>query len=391
MSKINVRSFSNENEDGAPDLVGITTFSATSYFVPTRGTTAQRPTDHVEVGSLRYNYDIKNLEYYRGDTLGWSQFELIDTDLGGGTGSNTGTGTRGLIMGGFGGGDPTAEEIQFITISTLGDAQDFGELLQGSQAAFSGLGNRTDAFYAGGSQVPAGLNVIQKITVASTGNAVDYGDTTVGNRAGGAGLSNQIRAILAGGNVGSPASNVIEYFSMIQSGNSIDFGDLSGAGEGLEGSVNSSTRGLIYGVGSYGANTIEYITISTLGNSIDFGDLIQGVGDAAGGCNSTRGIIGGGLGPSPVNQTNIIQFVTIATLGNSQDFGDLTQNRNGLGAMSSPTRVVFAGGSIFPSHFNVMDKIEILTTGNAVDFGDITGDSGEVFHPNTTSNGHGGL
>ena len=38
-----------------------------------------------------------------------------------------------------------------------------------------------------------------------------------------------------------------------------------------------------------------------------------------------------------------------------------------------------------------MDKIEILTTGNAVDFGDITGDSGEVFHPNTTSNGHGGL
>jgi len=394
MSKINVRSFSNENEDGAPDLVGITTFSATSYFVPTRGTTAQRPTDHVEVGSLRYNYDIKNLEYYRGDTLGWSQFELIDTDLGGGTGSNTGTGTRGLIMGGFGGGDPTAEEIQFITISTLGDAQDFGELLQGSQAAFSGLGNRTDAFYAGGSQVPAGLNVIQKITVASTGNAVDYGDTTVGNRAGGAGLSNQIRAILAGGNVGSPASNVIEYFSMIQSGNSIDFGDLSGAGEGLEGSVNSSTRGLIYGVGSYGANTIEYITISTLGNSIDFGDLIQGVGDAAGGCNSTRGIIGGGLGPSPVNQTNIIQFVTIATLGNSQDFGDLTQNRNGFGAMSSSTRTVFAGGSVFPTHFNVMDKVEILTTGNAVDFGDLSNTGvtdGAIFHSNAVSNGHGGL
>ena len=394
MSKINVRSFSNENEDGAPDLVGITTFSATSYFVPTRGTTAQRPTDHVEVGSLRYNYDIKNLEYYRGDTIGWSQFELIDTDLGGGTGSNTGTGTSGLIMGGFGGGDPTAEEIQFITISTLGDAQDFGELLQGSQAAFSGLGNRTDAFYAGGSQVPAGLNVIQKITVASTGNAVDYGDTTVGNRAGGAGLSNQIRAILAGGNVGSPASNVIEYFSMIQSGNSIDFGDLSGAGEGLEGSVNSSTRGLIYGVGSYGANTIEYITISTLGNSIDFGDLIQGVGDAAGGCNSTRGIIGGGLGPSPVNQTNIIQFVTIATLGNSQDFGDLTQNRNGFGAMSSSTRTVFAGGSIFPSHFNVMDKVEILTTGNAVDFGDLSNTGvtdGAIFHSNAVSNGHGGL
>ena len=53
MSKINVRSFSNENEDGAPDIVGISTFSATSYFVPTRGTTAQRPSDHVEVGSIK--------------------------------------------------------------------------------------------------------------------------------------------------------------------------------------------------------------------------------------------------------------------------------------------------------------------------------------------------
>ena len=80
MSKINVRSFSNENEDGAPDIVGVSTFSATSYFVPTRGTTAQRPSDHVEVGSLRYNYDIKNLEYYRGDTIGWSSFELVNPE-----------------------------------------------------------------------------------------------------------------------------------------------------------------------------------------------------------------------------------------------------------------------------------------------------------------------
>ena len=394
MSKINVRNFSNENENGAPDIVGVTTFSATSFFVPTRGTTAQRPSEHVEVGSLRYNYDIKNLEFYRGDGIGWSQFELIDPDLGGGTGSNTGTGTRGLIMGGFGGGDPTAEEIQFITISTLGNAQDFGELLQGSQSAFHGLGNRNHAFYAGGSQVPAGLNVIQKITVASLGNAVDHGDITAGNRANGAGLSNTTRALLAGGNLGSPATDIIEYFSTIQSGNSVDFGDLSASQEGLEGSINSSTRGVIFGVGSYGGNTIEYVTMSTTGNTTAFGELILGVGDAAGGCNSTRGVIGGGFAPSPVSQTDTIQFLTIATLGNSQDFGDLTQNRNGLGAMSSPTRVVFAGGSIFPAHVNIMDKIEILTTGNAVDFGDLSNTGvtdGQLFHPNTTSNGHGGL
>ena len=97
MSKINVRSFSNENDDGAPDIVGVSTFSSTAYFVPTKGTTAQRPSDHVEVGSIRFNTDTANLEYYRGKTIGWSQFELIDPELGGGTGSNTGLGTRAVL------------------------------------------------------------------------------------------------------------------------------------------------------------------------------------------------------------------------------------------------------------------------------------------------------
>ena len=43
MSQINVRNLSNENDDGAPDIVGISTISATSYFVPPVGTPAQRP------------------------------------------------------------------------------------------------------------------------------------------------------------------------------------------------------------------------------------------------------------------------------------------------------------------------------------------------------------
>ena len=121
MSKINVRSFSNENDDGAPDIVGVSTFSSTAYFVPTKGTTAQRPSDHVEVGSIRFNTDIANLEYYRGKTIGWSQFELIDPDLGGGTGSNTGLGARGLFVGGY---SPAATaDIEFISISTLGNSQ----------------------------------------------------------------------------------------------------------------------------------------------------------------------------------------------------------------------------------------------------------------------------
>ena len=201
MSKINVRSFSNENEDGAPDLVGITTFSATSYFVPTRGTTAQRPSDHVEVGSLRYNYDIKNLEYYRGKTIGWSQFELIDPELGGGTGSNTGLGTSGL----FGGsGDPASgrEKILYLTVSTLGDTQEFGDL-SSQKYATAGLGSRVRGVFAGGYN-PAQINTIEFVTFASLGDVTDFGDTTYVARDMG-GLASATRGLFFGG-ISTPSS-----------------------------------------------------------------------------------------------------------------------------------------------------------------------------------------
>ena len=38
MSQINIRNLSNENDDGSPEIVGVSTFSATSFFVPPKGT-----------------------------------------------------------------------------------------------------------------------------------------------------------------------------------------------------------------------------------------------------------------------------------------------------------------------------------------------------------------
>ena len=123
MSQINIRNLSNENEDGAPDIVGVSTFSATSYMVPPVGTTAQRP-ENPQPGDLRFNTDTASLEYFKGDTLGWTHIEMTSPDLGGGTGSNTGTGARGV----WGSGDPpAADTMEYITSSTLGDAQDFGD------------------------------------------------------------------------------------------------------------------------------------------------------------------------------------------------------------------------------------------------------------------------
>ena len=43
MSRLNVNNLFNENEDGAPVVSGISTFSSPHYFVPPSGSTAQRP------------------------------------------------------------------------------------------------------------------------------------------------------------------------------------------------------------------------------------------------------------------------------------------------------------------------------------------------------------
>ena len=62
MSRLNVGNLFNENEDGAPVVSGISTFSSPHYFVPPSGSTAQRPQNPGE-GMIRFNTDSGHLEY----------------------------------------------------------------------------------------------------------------------------------------------------------------------------------------------------------------------------------------------------------------------------------------------------------------------------------------
>ena len=120
MSQINVRNLSNENDDGAPDIVGVSTFSATSYFVPPVGNTSQRP-DNPQGGDLRFNTDTASLEYFRGDTINWEQVEMTSPDLDGGA--------RACMGGGYSPVHPTiVNTINYLPIPTLGSAADFGDM-----------------------------------------------------------------------------------------------------------------------------------------------------------------------------------------------------------------------------------------------------------------------
>jgi hypothetical protein len=394
MSRLNVSNLFNENEDGAPVVSGISTFSSPYYFVPPSGTTAQRPQNPGD-GMIRFNTDSGHLEYYSGEL--WVDVIVNNQDLGdqNNTNSSGGTGTRGLFAGGFSPSPLGGHNIiQYITISTLGNAQDFGDLTE-DMAGQGSVASRTRGVVAGGGIEPTytGTNVIQFVTISSTGDATDYGDLVTKTRNQGS-MGDQTRGIFAGG-YNPTYHNVIQYLTIASTGNSVDFGDTVIAKQFLNsGQVNSAVRGIFAGgyTNSPAAtrfNTIEYVTISTTGNSQDFGDLTVARHRASSICNSIRGIYAGGnTGGSPEFRSNVIDFITIASTGNAQDFGDmLAVTHLADGGCSSSTRGVIGGGYA-PTLVNTMQSIEILSTGNSIDFGDLTivNSSGTAF-----SNGHGGL
>ena len=152
--------------------------------------------------------------------------DLIQKGMNGG-GNQVQSPTRGV----FGGGDTPGAKvnlIQYVTMTTLGNSSDFGDLneLRGSVAAAS---NAVTGIYGGGGS-PTTLQSIDKITLASLGNATDYGDLLAATSSFGAGAS-PTRIIFAGGY--SPAGpskiDVIQYKQFTSSGDTVDFGDLLGA------------------------------------------------------------------------------------------------------------------------------------------------------------------
>ena len=316
-----------------------------------------------KAGQLRYNTDSNKVELYDGSQ--WTEVQSSRPDLNGGA--------RGV----FGGGGPN-NVIDYITISSTGNAQDFGDLLV-SRYSIAACSSNTRGLFGGGGGPTT--NLIDYVTIASTGNAQDFGDLFTGRYGLGA-CSSSTRGVVGGGFAGA-FTNLIDYVTIASIGNAQDFGDLTQS-RGDMSACSSSTRGLFNG-GNGPSNVIDYITISSIGNAQDFGDLTQGRRYQGTCSNATRALFGGGFAPTT---TNIIDFITISTLGNAVKFGDLTAIRAGLSACASPTRGVWSGGYTPVINYNIIDYVTILTQGNAVDFGDLTVARN---YASGLSNAHGGL
>ena len=340
-------------------------------------TSEYQATGNAPAGSFRFNTDTRKLEIYNGES--WWDVDATSTEL------ETG-GTRGVWAGGE---EPSrSNRISFMNVDTHGNITDFGDATR-TLTSHKALSSRTKGLIIGGFDGPQPTqyhNAIDFVTIASTGNGQDYGDLAVFTGGQRAACSNSTRGIVMGGMFQGIHNNTIEFMTIAQNGNSLDFGDLTTINVGASG-VSNQTRGLCFFGNTTPArsNSIEFVTIATTGNSQDFGDSTS-VGNHRGtAANGVRGVTAGGITPSLIST---IQYVTIANLGNAIDFGDLTAARAGMGGgCASSTRGVFGGGYT-PSITDIMDSVQIMSAGNATDFGNL---ATSVQYAAGFSNGHGGL
>ena len=326
-------------------------------------------------GSIRFNTDSSKMEIYNGDKW-WN----IDSTS---PAEQTG-GTRGLFMGGSTGSQ--VNTIQYVTIDTIGNATDFGDMIdQLTETRVSG--SRTRALGTGGYDGSNNFNYIQYAAFASTGDTVDFGDLLAAQRGSAVG-SSQTRSIVAGGYVTPTNVNTIQYITIAQTGDAVDFGDYVNPDSSTLGGACSACSPTRMVIGGNGYDACSYLTISTLGNTSYFGNDTVTPGGPKGICsNATRGVFFHG------DNNNTITYLTIATLGNLLDFGDTNViGFNAAAAASSSTRAMAAGGWNNPGsgyeHSTYMSYVQIMTTGNAIDFGDLTAGTSSI---SGGSNGHGGL
>ena len=189
--------------------------------------------------------------------------------------------TRGISGGGYN----VTTEIDYVTIASTGDAKDFGNLVQTAGGGPGGAASPTRGVFSGGYINPGtlqSLNTLQYITIATTGDSQDFGDLTVSKRAHSGQVCSSTRSVVASG-YNQPANgnyNTVEsteYYTFASLGNSVSFGDML-SGSGISpGGTSDAVRGVWMAGGIVspigGTNIIQYVNIPTLGDTVDFGDM----------------------------------------------------------------------------------------------------------------------
>ena len=191
-------------------------------------------------------------------------------------GGPAGNETRGLFMGGS---EPTTvDTIEYVTIASTGNSTDFGNLTEAVKY-LAATSNSTRAVKGGGRNTASPSvtsNVIDYVTITTTGNATDFGDMSKNGDQFSASASTT-RAVFGNRYSNSPTpayDATFDYITLASTGNATDFGDADQSNGADSSSVSNSTRGVWAGGAQHPSyyNSIYYITIATTGNTIEFGD-----------------------------------------------------------------------------------------------------------------------
>ena len=139
-------------------------------------------------------------------------------------------------------------------------------------------------------------NVIEYVTMSSEGNATDFGDLAAARDNFGS-CGNTTRGVFSGGfyvglgTSGNTASNVIDYITIGSTGNATDFGDLTSI-RALIFSTSNATKAVCGRDSWLYDNNIDVVTIASTGNATDFGDLVTGLRGQVGACGGQGGLTG---------------------------------------------------------------------------------------------------
>ena len=345
MSDLKINNITDRTGGSGPVIAGVSTVSSTGAFVVPVGATEFRGgRGRMVFGGGYYpspHADLNTMDFVEISTLG-NAVDFGDLSIARTANQCGSSGTRGILAGGSHPGRPNTgqPQIDYITFQSGGGASDFGDMtFQGTHKG-AGIGNGVRGVFCGGydGNSPYGMfATCQFITIATTGNSSLFGELTVAAQTNSS-VSDRTRGCITGMETGNNPSttliNTIEYLTTATLGNAQDFGDLTIARRCSNGCSSSTTRGLFYS-GSPGPgphrNTIDYITIQTKGNATNFGDTTEfgNTGGQAHGSNLTRSVNAAG------SAQNGIEYVTIATTGNAKDFGDLTAGRAPTGGLDN--------------------------------------------------------
>ena len=136
--------------------------------------------------------------------------------------------TRGLFAGGY---TPSeTNSISYIHFMTTGNASDFGDLSYSKARRPGGASNAIRGIIAGGNHYDGSGHVGQDdmcfITMATLGNATDFGDLQNTDTESMAAASSRTRAVFFSTPTAPGAqTNTLSYVQIMTTGNAIDFGD----------------------------------------------------------------------------------------------------------------------------------------------------------------------